>query len=324
MLYQIIEMSTEIVLDKKGWTPERMPDQTGKTYIITGTTSGTGLEASRILISKGAKLIMLNRNPQKAAKIMEDFKKDFGLNIDLKNIVMDLGDQDSVKGAANEILENTPRIDALICNGAIAQVPELSLNAEGWESQMAVNYFGHYTLQALLYPLIKSSEGRIVAVGSLAYDMGLKTIKLDDLNWTKDYGPNLAYSHSKLAQIMSIYELQRRLRLAGVSTVKAYACHPGSSRTNLINSSGSMTMRIIFNLMKLSPLTQDAINGAYPELMCATEENLDQEDFYGPTGRRNWVGPVGAHRLEAHAKDLDLAKKLWERTEIETGIKWNF
>ena len=112
---------------------------------------------------------------------------------------------------------------------------------------------------------------RIVTVVSMGYDMGLKTIKFDDLNWDKDYTANNAYSQSKLAQIMSIYELQNRMENEGNTSVKAYACHPGSSRTSLISTSGSFMMKIIFGLMKLSPLTQPAENGAYPELMCATE-----------------------------------------------------
>lgn len=82
-------------------------------------------------------------------------------------------------------------------------------------------------------------------------------------------------------------------------------------------------MKLIFGMMKLSPLTQPAENGAYPELMCATEEILDQTAFYGPTGRSNWVGPVGAHHLEPHAKDKAVAKRLWDLSEKTTGISWN-
>ena len=154
-------------------------------------------------------------------------------------------------------------------------------------------------------------------------DMGIKAIKFDDLNWDKNYTPNDAYSQSKLAQIMSIYDLQDRLENEGITDVKAYACHPGSSRTNLINTNGSFMMKIIFGLMKLSPLTQPAENGAYPMLMCATENDLDQSAFYGPTGKNNWTGPVGAHHLESHAKDKAVAKRLWELSEKETGVKWN-
>ena len=307
---------------KQGWTPERLGNQKGKTYLITGTTSGTGLEAARILLSKGAKVVMLNRNAKKSEDLIATFKKEIGNDIEVSSIVMDLGEQASVKKAAAEVLEKVNRIDALMCNAAIAQVPTRKITVDGWESQMGVNYFGHFTLQTLLYPLIEKSKGRIVTVGSMGYDMGLKTIKFDDLNWEKDYTANDAYSQSKLAQIMTIYELQNRLEEAGKTAVKAYACHPGASRTNLIKTSGSRLMKVIFYLM--TPLTQAAENGAYPELMCATEENLDQKAFYGPTGRSNWVGPVGAHHIESHAKDKKVAKRLWDLSEKETGVNWEF
>jgi len=308
---------------KKGWTPERIKDLSVKTFVITGTTSGTGFEAARILLSKNARVVMLNRNPKKAADTIAQLNQLLGNNIDVINITMDLGVQASVKKAAAEVLEKVVRIDALMCNAAIAQVPKQTITVDSWESQMGTNYYGNFTLQALLFPLIEKSKGRIVTVGSMGYDMGIKAIKFDDLNWDKDYTPNDAYSQSKLAQIMTIYELQDRLKAAGRTDVKAYACHPGSSRTNLINTSGSFMMKMIFGLMKLSQLTQPAENGAYPELMCATEPELDQTAFYGPTGRSNWVGPVGPHELKPHAKDKMAAKRLWDLSEKETGVKWN-
>ncbi|WP_299060547.1 SDR family NAD(P)-dependent oxidoreductase [uncultured Polaribacter sp.] len=308
---------------KKGWTPDRIENLNGKTYVITGTTSGTGFEAAKILLSKEAKVVMLNRNLKKAEDTIGLLKQELGNDIDVINIQMDLSKQNSVKKATEKVIKAVSQIDALICNAAIAQVPKQTLTTDGWESQMGTNYYGNFTLQALLFPLIEKSKGRIVTVGSMGYDMGIKTIKFDDLNWDKDYTPNNAYSQSKLAQIMSIYELQDRLKEAGKTAVKAYACHPGSSRTNLINSSGSFMMKFIFNLMKLSPLTQSAEKGAYPQLMCATELNLDQSSFYGPTGRNNWIGPVGAHPLESHAKNKVVAKKLWELSEKETGVQWN-
>ncbi|MGB3778255.1 MAG: SDR family oxidoreductase [Tunicatimonas sp.] len=308
---------------KQGWTPDRIGSLEGKTYVITGTTSGTGFEAARILISKGAKVVILNRNSQKAQATIVALKEKLGNAIDVINIQMDLAEQASVKKAAAEVLENVTRIDALMCNAAIAQVPTQKLTVDGFESQLGVNHYGHFTLQVLLFPLIEKSQGRIVTVGSMGYNMGIKTIKFDDMNWDKDYTPNGAYSQSKLAQIMSAYELQDRLEKAGKTDVKVYACHPGSSRTSLISTSGSLMMRITFGLMKLSPLTQSAEKGAYPELMCATEEDLDQKEFYGPTGRSNWVGPVGAHKLEPHAKDKAVAKRLWEVSEKATGFEWN-
>lgn len=307
---------------EKGWTPDRIENLNGKLFVVTGTTSGTGFEAAKILLSKGATVEMLNRNPKKAEETIKILKKELGTNIDVSSTELDLSSQASVKKGAEEVLKKVPKIDALLCNAAIAQVPSRVLTVDGWESQMGTNYFGNFTLQALLFPLIEKSKGRIVSVGSMGYDMGIKTIKFDDLNWDKEYTPNNAYSQSKLAQIMSMYELQDKLKKTGKTDVKVYACHPGSSRTNLINSSGSFMMKFIFNLMKLSPLTQSAEKGAYPQLMCATEPNLDQKGFYGPTGRSYWVGPVGAHKIEAHAKDKAIAKKLWILSEKETGVIW--
>lgn len=307
---------------KKGWTPDRIRDLSGKTFLITGTTSGTGFEAAKILLSKNAKVVMLNRNPKKSEDVINTYKNELGSNIDVSYITVDLGKLTSVRQAAQEILKTVSQIDALMLNAAIAQVPKQVITEDGFESQMSTNHYGNFLLQALLFPLIEKSKGRIVTVGSMGYNMGIKAIKFDDLNWDKNYTGNNSYSQSKLAQIMSIYELQDRLEKAGKTDVKAYACHPGSSRTSLIKTSGSLMMRIIFGLMKLSPLTQSAEKGAYPQLMCATEADLDQKAFYGPTGRSNWVGPVGAHKLEPHAKDKAVAKRLWEVSEEAVDQKF--
>ena len=309
---------------KQGWTPDRIGDLTGKTFLITGSTSGTGFEATRILLSKGAKVVMLNRNASKSDSVVAKLKEALGDHIDLSYILMDLAVQASVQKAAAEVLEKVTHIDALICNGAIAQVPSQKLTVDGFESQLGVNHFGHFTLQALLYPLIEKSEGRIVVVGSEGYKMGLKTIKFDDLNWDKDYTGNAAYSQSKLAQIMTVYELQDRLREAGKTEVKVYACHPGASRTSLIKTSGNLMTRLIWQIMKFTPMVQSAERGAYPQLMCATECDLDQEGFYGLTGRNYWTGPVGQCQLEPHALDKEVASKLWAVSEEQTGQNFRF
>ncbi|GAA0881097.1 SDR family oxidoreductase [Algoriphagus jejuensis] len=307
----------------QGWTPERIGSLNGKTYLITGTTSGTGLEAARILLSKGAKVVMLNRNAKKSNDVIATLKKEIGNSIEVSFVLLDLAEQASVRKAAAEILEKVNRIDALICNGAIAQVPNQKLTVDGYESQLGVNHYGHFTLQGLLFPLIEKSKGRIVVVGSEGYKMGIKTIKFDDMNWDKDYTANDAYSQSKLAQIMTVYELQNKLKKAGRTDIKVYACHPGASATSLIKTSGSLMTRFIWQLMKLSPLVQSPEKGSYPELMCATEPELDQAGFYGPTGRNYWTGPVGECNLEPHAKDKPVAEKLWKVSEKETGLKWN-
>lgn len=309
---------------KQGWTPDRIKEIRGKTFLITGTTSGTGFEAAKILLSKGAKVVMLNRNVKKSENTIAALKQALGNKIEVSNIRMDLAEQASVKKAAEQVLDTVPQIDALICNAAIAQVPKQKLTVDGFESQLGVNHYGNFLLQAMLYPRIKESKGRIVTVGSMGYNLGIKTIQFDDMNWDKNYSPNGVYSQSKLAQIMCVYTLQKRQKEAGISDVKVYACHPGASNTSLIKTNGGLMTRFVWQLMKLSPMVQSAEKGSYPALMCATEPDLDQNGFYGPTGHNYWTGPVGKCQLEPHAKNKAVAEKLWKVSEKATGFKWNF
>ncbi|ANH60628.1 SDR family oxidoreductase [Dokdonia donghaensis] len=308
---------------KDGWTPDRITDVKDKTFLITGTTSGTGYEAARILLAKGATVVMLNRNNTKAANTIATLKQEVGDTVNVSNIEMDLASLASVRKAAAEVLKTVPRIDALMLNAAIAQVPQQQLTVDGFESQLGVNHYGNFLLQGLLFPLVEQSNGRIVTVGSEGYKMGIKTIQFNDMNWDHNYNPNSVYSQSKLAQIMTTYELQDRLKKAGKTNVKTYACHPGASRTSLIKTSGSLMTRFVWQLMKLSPFVQSAEKGAYPELMCATEPDLDQTAFYGPTGRNYWTGPVGECSLEPHAKNKEVMEQLWKVSEEATGFSWN-
>jgi len=125
------------------------------------------------------------------------------------------------------------------------------------------------------------------------------------------------------ALLECMYELQDRLKEAGKLDVKAYACYLGASSTSLIRTSGSLMTRLIWQIIKLTPMVQSAEKGAYPQLMCATEPDLDQTAFYGPTQRMNTEGAVGAHKLEPHAKDKVVSEKLWKVSESSTNFVWN-
>ena len=306
-----------------GWTPEALSSLAGKTYVITGATSGTGFQAARILASKGAKLVMLNRNPDKSKATIEALKNEFGEKADVTAIQMDLSDLSSVRKAGDKLLKTVSKIDALICNAAIAQVPKRVLTKDGFESQLGTNHYGHFLLSGILCERLEASQGRIVIVASLGYNMGLKTIKFDDMNWDHKYTPNAAYSQSKLAQMMFAYELQDRVK-AAANTLKGYVCHPGSSATSLINTNGDGLTKAIFWLMVKTPLVQTAEKGAYPCLMCATQDGLEERALYGPTGFIEFVGPVGKGTLNAHAYDKPVMEKLWAISEQETGISWPF
>ena len=114
----------------KGWTPERLGSLAGKTYVITGTTSGAGFEATRVFLSKGAKVVMLNRNSERSKAVIATMKKEFGNHIDITFVHMDLSKLDSVRKAAEELISKAPQIDALICNAAIAQIAKQEMTVD--------------------------------------------------------------------------------------------------------------------------------------------------------------------------------------------------
>ena len=308
---------------EKGWTPERLGMLSGKTYVITGANAGAGFEASKILLSKGAEVVMLNRNEKKSNKAINDLKEQFGVDAKVSFIKMDLAELSSVRKAGQEVLNSVPKIDALICNAAIAQIAKQEFTPNGFESQLGINHYGHFLLINLLFDKVDQSKGRIVVVGSEGYKMGLKTIQFEDMNFDKNYHPNYTYCHSKLAQMMCAYELQHRIKAANKS-VKVYACHPGASKTSLIKKDASLMTRIMWSILSISPMVQSSEKGAYPEVMCATEDPLKQQAYYGPTGRMYWTGPVGECKLESFVLDRKIAAKLWEVSEEATDCKWRF
>jgi NAD(P)-dependent dehydrogenase (short-subunit alcohol dehydrogenase family) len=312
---------TDTTFGPQGWTPERLGALNGKTYVITGGNAGAGFQATRILLSKGAKVVMLNRSAEKSVAAVKELKDEFGQNADVSFVRMDLSELASVRAAADEVLATVPQIDALICNAAIAQVPTQKLTVDGFESQLGTNHYGHFVLCGLLFDRIEETKGRIVVVASLGYNMGIKTIQFDDMNWDKNYSANPVYSQSKLAQMMFAYELQDRVKAAGKS-VEVYVCHPGSSATSLISTSGGLLTRFAWWLMTKSPMVQTAEKGAYPEVMCATEHGLKQRALYGPTGRMEFVGPVGKGTLHPHAYDKPVMTRLWDVSQKATGFSW--
>ncbi|WKT60447.1 SDR family oxidoreductase [Microbulbifer thermotolerans] len=301
-----------------GWTPERLSSLKGKTFVITGATAGAGFEATRVLLSKGTKVVMMNRNADKSAAAIARLKQELGTDAQVTFVQMDLAVLDSVREAAAKIMARVHRIDALICNAAIAQVARQEITVDGFESQLGVNHFGHFLLCGLLFERIEASGGRIVVVGSNAYKMGLKRIQFEDLNFDKKYTPWNAYAQSKLAQMMFAYELQRRVEAAGKRT-RVLVCHPGAARTNLLKDTAGPLQKALWAVLSL--LAQSAEKGAWPEVMCATEEGLEPAKLYGPT-RFEMVGPVGECPLEELALNREMAAKLWTLSEQKTSLRW--
>lgn len=303
---------------KNGWTPERLASQKNKTFLITGANAGAGFEATKALINKGARIVMLCRNTMKAEVAIQQIKQQFPA-ADISFIQLDLSSLASVRNAAKEIINKVPHIDALICNAAIAQVAKQELTVDGFESQLGTNHYGHFLLCGLLLEKIEASKGRIVVVGSTGYRMGLKKIQFDDLNFDNNFTPMNSYCQSKLAQMIFAYELQRRINEAD-KRMQIQVCHPGAARTTLAQEEACLSTRILFKL--LSPLAQSAEKGSWPEVLCATEENLELNSFYGPTKRAEMVGAIGKSRLLALALDRNTANKLWKISEEKTGFTW--
>jgi len=264
-------------------------------------------------------VVMMNRNADKSSAAIATLKQEFGSDADVTFVRMDLAVLDSVRKAAAELLEKVPQINALICNAAIAQVAKQEITVDGFESQLGVNHFGHFLLCGLLFERIEASAGRIVVVGSNGYKMGLKRIKFEDINFDKNYTPWASYAQSKLAQMVFAYELQRRIKVANKS-VQVQVCHPGASRTNLLQDTANAFQKTLWSV--LSIFAQSAEKGSWSEVMCATEEGLQSEKYYGPT-RFEMVGPVGECPLEEFVLNQEEAAKLWTISEQKTSLNWS-
>jgi len=267
---------------------------------------------------------MLNRNEGKSIEAIASLKEELGTNVDVSFIKMDLSELASVRKAGEEVNKTVAKIDALICNAAVAQIAKQEFTVDGFESQLAINHYGHFLLAHILFEKVEQSNGRIVVVASEGYKMGLKTIQFEDMNFDKNYHPNNTYCHSKLAQMLFAYELQDRIKEANKNT-KVYVCHPGASKTSLIRKDRPFMTRFMWSIMSSLPIVQSAEKGAYPEVMCATEkeENLDQKAYYGPTGRMYFKGPVGECKLEPYAQDKAVSTQLWKVSETAIGTKWS-
>ncbi len=303
-----------------GWTPDRMQSVAGKTFVITGANAGAGFEATKLLARHGADIIMACRNADKAHAAIRAIKSEVGESAALTFVELDLATLAGTREGAERILAAASKIDGLVCNAAIAQVAKQELTADGFESQLGVNHYGHFLLTGILYDRVKQSNGRIIVVGSMGYSMGIKRIPFEDMNWDGKYNPMNAYCASKLAQMLFAYELQRRVNASG-DAVQVHVCHPGAARTELSKEEANLTTRILFKIM--SPLAQSAEKGSWPEALCLVENDLQPERFYGPTQRANMVGVIGETPLQAHALDQEAATRLWTVSEEATGLNWS-
>jgi NAD(P)-dependent dehydrogenase (short-subunit alcohol dehydrogenase family) len=289
-----------------GFSTADLPDLTGQTVIVTGASSGIGLEAAKAFAGKSARVILAVRDEAKGKKAAGALPPAGTAEVRL----LDLASLDSVRAFARDW---SGPIDLLINNAGV-MIPPLSRTADGFELQFGTNHLGHFALTNLLLPNI---TGRVVTVSSGAHRSG--RIDFDDLNWERRrYRRWRAYGQSKLANLLFTAELQRRLTEAG-SPVLSMAAHPGYAATNLQSHSGSRLMEVAMGTLGNRLLAQDAASGALPTLYAATGD-LPGNTFVGPSGFGGMRGaPAPCPRSKA-ASDAGVARRLWQVSEQLTGM----
>ncbi len=299
----------------RAWNVNRLPDLTGKTYLITGGNQGLGFEAGKHLAKKGANLIIASRSVDKAQRAASELNSGLKSSIDV--VKLDLSDLSSVKTAAEDVKRRFDKIDGLINNAGVMQTPELKTK-DGFEMQVGTNHLGHFLFTGLLLGLIEVASGRIVTLTSVANRSG--EMNLDDLMSSKNYTPTGAYVQSKLANLIFALDLDRRLKEADSSAI-SIACHPGYSNTNLQSSGPAGILNIIYKVT--NPLmAQPAAQGALPTVLSVAGTEAQRGHYYGPGKMNEFRGLPSDAKIPDGAKDQAIWKSLWSLSEELVDCKW--
>lgn len=299
-----------------GWTLDQMPDLTGRRALVTGATSGIGRQTATELARHGAEVVLAARSLDRLAATEKSVLAEVP-TARLHRVVVDLTDLGSVRLAAADAARLGP-LHLLVNNAGVMATP-YQRTVDGFERQLATNHLGPFLLTGLLLPsLVASDDGRVVTVSSQMHRL-TRSMPLDDPRVPeRRYSPWLAYSRSKLANLLFTFELDRRAREAGLP-VKALAAHPGYSATDLWVNRGQRqgTGRILEAAFGVAG--QPPALGALPTLMAATAD-LPGATYVGPGNVLQLRGlpKVVAARRMAH--DRDLQRRLWEISEEVTGI----
>lgn len=294
------------------WTLDQAPSQTGRLAVVTGANIGLGFETALALTGKGCEVVLACRSVDKAEAARAQIVAKYP-NAKVHCMALDLASLKSVRAFAKSFTGKFKHLDLLINNAGI-MMPPYALTEDGFESQLAANYLGHFALTGLLLPLLNATPGaRVVSLSSLAHKWS--GIQFDDLQFTKGYDARKAYGQSKLACLMFAYELQRRFTKSGASTLSV-AAHPGISATNLFQH----MPKIVGSLAPLAGLVfNSARGGAQPTLYAALGADIQGGDYCGPGSLGEMRGApvkVGSNR---RSRDLAVAAKLWEVSEQLTG-----
>ncbi|GAA3459068.1 oxidoreductase [Saccharothrix longispora] len=300
------------------WTEADIPDQHGRTVLVTGANSGLGLRTAEVLGAKGARVLLACRSPERGRRALE---RVLASGAEAELVPLDLADLASVRAAAALVRERTgDALDVLVNNAGVMAVP-LGRTADGFERQFGTNHLGHAALTWLLMPALRTRPGaRVVTVSSLAHAMG--TLDLADPDYeVRPYTAWGAYGQSKLANLLFARELDRRTRTAGVD-VTSVAAHPGITATELsANMARARRNRFVDVGAKISDFfAQPVEKGALPQLYAATSPDVERGGYYGPDGFRGTRGHPTRVGSTAAARDDLAAGRLWALTAELTGV----
>ncbi|MEO7193526.1 MAG: oxidoreductase [Pseudonocardiaceae bacterium] len=302
------------------WSAADIPDQTGRTVLVTGATSGLGLQTAAALARRGATVLMTCRDARRGRAAWERLLAQ-GNGAGATLVQLDLADLASVRKAADQVRELTgDRLDVLVNNAGVMAVPA-RLTVDGFELQIATNHLGHAALTWLLAPAL-TPGARVITVSSLAHFGG--GLDIEDLNFDRRrYHPTTAYSASKLANLLFTFELDRRARAAGRDLL-ALAAHPGLAATDLTANTARMYKAGRFaHLARWGTklIAQGPARGALPQLYAATAADVHSGEYFGPAGLGQTRGAPGRVLASAAARDEHTAQLLWARTAELTGVR---
>ena len=308
------------------WTADDLPDQHGRTVLITGATSGLGEASAVAMATRGAHVILATRSSERTVAVMDEIHHRAPA-ASMEHLLVDLADLSSVAAAAAALARRHEHLDVVIANAGI-MAPPLRRTVDGFELQMGVNHLGHFALIGGLLPLLLAATApRVVLVSSTAHR--LARLRVDDLNLERHhYQRWVAYGNSKLANLLHVLELQRRAEAAG-RDLTAVAAHPGYADTALQTTGPRMQGGIrglvsgvgsrIGNLLFAQPASQ----GALPQLYAATAPALPGASYWAPDGPGEARGYPAPATRSAAAQDPALAAALWQASQEMTGVTYD-
>jgi len=303
------------------WTVTDMGDLTGRVAVITGASAGIGCATAAALAGNGATVVLACRDVVKGQAAVARIAQEGVDRESLSVVALDLTSPASVQAASTQILSSTSRVDLLVNNAGVMAIP-FALSADGVEVTFATNHLGHFALTGRLLPrMLATPSSRVITISSNAHRRARPRWDLEAM-WG-EYDSGAAYDHSKLANLLFAFELHRRLRAAGSSTVSV-AAHPGNARTGLWRTSSWPERALVGSRLRrlTGMLVQSPQDGALPTLRAATDPRVGGGEYFGPGGRFGFTGaPVLVQASDA-AHDATAQRRLWERSEQLSGVTY--